>query len=287
LKLSPVVLREILEDIAEEVSRRLRTELVEKKQIVMESDAGGDKARAFDVEAEKIILSKILDRIGCTLVVSEELGCRSYCSEPDYIAIVDPVDGSFNFTADIPWCAVSIAVAYYKRDATMKDIVASVVRSVHTDTTYSYSNEEGCLVNGSSAKPLAPEEVIVGYFEHPRALRVLEKFWELYGKRTRVRSLGSAAMELTHLAAIGRALGFVDACSKLRNVDIAAAYSFSRACGCLMTDLRGRDLGVVPITRLVYKIPVVASRIKEIHELLLKACQETNLSDAPTYVTRP
>jgi len=279
--------REVLENVAADAVEALRTRLRRLTGVVKERDAGGDRARGFDIEAEKIIIADLERSLGCIYVVSEELGVMQTCSEPTYIAVVDPVDGSFNYSIGIPWSAVSIALAPFKRGATLRDIYAAVVSPIFMDSTYSFSVDEGSLVNGRRMKPGSPEDVVVGYFEHPVALRVLEAFWKVYGSRTRVRSLGSAALENAYLVATGGALGFMDVRSKLRNVDIAASYAIVKGVGGIITDLGGRGLEKVPIDRLVYGIPILSTLLPRIHQAMVRACREVGVDSTPTYRETP
>ncbi|MCD6428777.1 MAG: hypothetical protein J7L12_04090 [Desulfurococcales archaeon] len=237
--------------------------------------AFGDITKAFDREAEEIILGKLRDYFSDELVViSEERGIVKFSEKASWIAIVDPVDGSTNYDAGIPWVAVSIGLAPAKEGTPTKvsDIVAAVIAEVFRDRVYEYHVDYGALLNGSPAKRRSePKNVLLGYFEVPEAYEPVPKYWKLRGSRAALRSLGSAALDIVYVG-LGMAEGFIDARAKLRNVDVAAALRIATALGARGLANQGIDVGEIRIDDLVKVELLVVGYNEDYLKMLGKAC---------------
>jgi len=186
----------------------------------------GDVTKAFDKEAEEAVIRSLREDLKNLLIVSEEVGVMRLgdSPRPEWVVIIDPVDGSTNFDAGIPWTAVSIAAARWRGNGVrVRDVEAAVVAEVFRDVIYEFSVDGGVKVNGEPARRRSPPaKVLLGYFEVPEAYSVVPEYWRIRGGRAALRSLGSAALDIISVG-LGRAEAFVDARAKLRNVDVAAS----------------------------------------------------------------
>ena len=199
----------------------------------------GDVTKAFDREAENIIIEVLEEEFGNDiLVVSEEVGVYKPVERPRYLFIIDPVDGSTNYDAGIPWVSVSIGGTELKGGVVrIKDLEAAVVYDVFNKKAYSYSSDGGVKINGFKAhRRDPPANVLLGYFEVPEAYEALVNYLRLRGGRIALRSLGSASLDIIQVG-LGVAEAFIDARAKLRNVDVAASLKIAtalgaRACAC-------------------------------------------------------
>ena len=189
----------------------------------------GDVTRAFDIEVEKLIIDLIKEFLPKSLIITEEEGELYLDPNPEYIIVLDPVDGSNNYASRIPWCAVNIAIAY-KSAESLNDIVASTIASIFTDDVYSFSIEEGVLHNEKPIqKSEKPNEIIIVYADTLEEYAIAHRYRETFGN-IKIRSLGSISMDLT-LIIKNSIEAVIDLRHKLRNVDIAAAYPMIRASG--------------------------------------------------------
>jgi len=191
----------------------------------------GDVSKEFDVMAENIAVTNLrASGLGDFILVSEESGVTTYGSNPRWIIVLDPLDGSYNYEAGIPWSSVSIALAPYKADARVADIEVALVAEVCRDVVYSYVRGVGCFENNSPCRRLSkPPRIVLGYFEDLHTYEVIPAYWSVRGK-TKVRSLGSAALDLVYVG-LSRVEGFIDIRARLRNVDVAAAIAIAESCG--------------------------------------------------------
>lgn len=204
----------------------LRSVFVSKEVVGL--GEGGDVSREFDKVTERIILNTLRDYLGDVRMISEEVGVVGYGS---WLAVVDPVDGSVNFEAGIPIASVSIGLAKNYENVRVRDIVAAVVAEVFRDAIYYFDRDGGFKVIGVSTRRRSPPaDVVLGYFESLESYMPFLELTRLLGRRPKLRSLGSAALDIVYVA-LGSALGFVDTRAKLRNVDVAAALSIANSLG--------------------------------------------------------
>lgn len=229
----------------------LRSSYVSKKPVGR--SYSGDESKEFDLISERIILRTLKEYLNDVILVSEESGVSG---EGSWIAIVDPVDGSVNFEAGIPITAVSIGIARNSREAAVHDIEAAVVAEVFRDVIYYFDKQNGFRTIGLDAKRKPqPSKILLGYVDDTKSFEPLANIMRSYGSDIRLRSLGSAALDIIYVA-LGAALGFVDARAKLRNVDIAASIAIANHLGSSAYLCDGTDLTFLKIDK-VYRLECV------------------------------
>ncbi|HIQ03467.1 MAG TPA: inositol monophosphatase [Desulfurococcales archaeon] len=230
--------------------RRVRGES-EKLSLIRESS----ETFRVDLEVEKLILDELSSAGLNALVVSEERGILSIGGEkPDYIILIDPLDGSLNYVTGIPYSSVSIAVADYNPKARLNDLRVGVIGSVFTGDMYIGVRGVGAYVNGIRMvrEKRVGGVLIVGYL-NDGAYNVMLEFEKSIGL-FKFRSLGCASLELM-LVAKGKASLFVDLRSKLRVIDIGAAYVILRELGCIVRDGLGNEIN--PSITVCSRIPSI------------------------------
>lgn len=216
--------RKLLLRIAGEAAGLLRDNACRAEYV---AKVGGEAIRA-DVESEAYIIDALKAEGFRGVVVSEEAG-KVVLGDEEYVVLVDPLDGSSNYSTCISWASVSLALV--RRGATLRNgLLAGVVQPVFYGSPISYARGFGCFLGGTHiGRPENPSRIMYVYMESRDALEAVAKAFQELG-RPKVRSLGSAALEMAY-AAIGRGLVFIDIRSRLRNVDIAAAYGITLECG--------------------------------------------------------
>lgn len=205
---------------------------------VVGANITGDIIRRIDVILEDFIIKNIFEKGYKALIISEERGVVKTYEDSNIIFIIDPLDGSSNYVADTPYASISIAVA----DKEKNQIITGVVSEVFRDKVYSFIYGEAAYVNNEkiSLKKRSLENIILSYVDDLDALKLLYEIWERLDK-PKIRSLGSAALDIVKTA-LGHFRLFIDVRGRLRNIDIAAAYGFSKTLGVYVSDHLGRDL---------------------------------------------
>ncbi len=187
---------------------------------------GGDDTTAIDAAAEEVVLAR-LARVGEGFtVVSEELGEAAYGSGGPWRVLVDPIDGSLNAKRDIPFFALSVAVA---DGPAMDDVAFGFVFDFGTGEEWTAWRGGGAFLNGRRLGGVRPKaEIEILSFEATTTAEVAERAAAVAGIAYRLRIMGSLALSLCHLAA-GRVDG-VCSLKPARSVDIAAAQLLVREC---------------------------------------------------------
>jgi myo-inositol-1(or 4)-monophosphatase len=160
-----------------------------------------DPVTECDRESERLIVEWIFQRHPDSTIIGEEDGRQGAGAVHWY---VDPIDGTNNFVAGIPFFCVSIAAALGDR------LLAGVVYDPSRQEVFAASTA-GATLNGrpirSSGSALDTGATLLT--EYPRSGRRataddLRRFGELLGSFRAVRRLGSTALHLAYVAC-GRA----------------------------------------------------------------------------------
>lgn len=198
---------------------------------------GRDVTKKIDAVAEDFVLQE-LSSLNAT-VITEERGVIP-SNKPELIAVVDPLDGSFNALHSIPFYALSIALAPYNQNPCLNHITYGFVGNLATGDYFYAEAGKGSYFNGKKIKikdlPLNRSTLVL-YTEAEK----IKELSRLLSSVKRIRSLGCASLEMCFLAK-GDFQLFIDSREYLRNVDVAAGILIAREAGATITDLKGREL---------------------------------------------
>ena len=162
-----------------------------------------DLVTGADRESEKRIVDILTERFPDFNIVAEEGGSTDKGSE--YTWVIDPLDGTTNFSIRNPFFCSAIALAR------KGSVIMSAVNAPFLKELYFAERGRGATLNGErvsvSTKPL--EKSIITYCSLPRqrAAEAEESPLELRKKAVDVRRMGSGELELCYVAA-GRIEGF-------------------------------------------------------------------------------
>ncbi len=234
----------------------------------------GEETFKADLISEEYIMDA-LKREGINgRFVSEERGV--IVDKGDYTILIDPLDGSRNYANCIPWSSVSIAIADSK-GRSLADVIAGVVTPVFYGDPVSFSSN-GCYMGATRiSPPQESEKFIYVYVEHPEAAVLLAEIIGILGRGFKVRSLGSAALEITYVS-IGRGKAFIDLRPKLRNIDVAAAIGLARTCGGKTTG-PGGAIREIPIDKIV-RLDTLAVFSRDVPDEIISKISKGPLSSA-------
>lgn len=201
-----------------------------EREPVIRRGEGGDDTTAVDEAAEAAVVAR-LERLAeggeSFLLVSEELGTRSFGTGSRQVVVVDPIDGSVNAKRGIPFFSFSLAVA---EGPTMADVVFGYVFDFGSGEEWVATRGGGATLDGVQLGAVGPKSSIeILSFEATTTKVIAERAARVVGLAGRLRVMGSLALSLCHLAA-----GRVDAVCSLkpaRSVDIAAAQLLVREGG--------------------------------------------------------
>ncbi|MBL8146866.1 MAG: inositol monophosphatase [Anaerolineae bacterium] len=200
------------------------------------------KAGPFDVvtEADKASEAVILPALRALLpeaaLLSEESGASG--DEGGLRWVVDPIDGTANFAAGMPYYSISIALA----DVAGQPVIG-VVHNPAYGELFSAALGGGAALNGEpihvSATPALAQSILLGGFSiYPELAKPQLRQWMALMQRTRgLRRMGSAALDLASVAA-GRADGYWE--SSLSPWDVLAGLLLVQEAGGRISDFAAR-----------------------------------------------
>ncbi len=177
----------------------------------------------IDRVAEEIVLTAFREAKACRSLLSEEAGMVDIGGDQG-VAYLDPVDGTFNAVAGIPFYALSIGYSDGEQ------MVAGFVKNLANGETFTAIRGEGAFLNG---KPIQVSTQIM--LDHSAMSVYAKKFdmsrmMQLGHKIRRWRLFGASALELCYVAC-GRLDGFVDLRNTLRVTDAAAGILICQEAG--------------------------------------------------------
>ncbi len=203
-----------------------------------------------DREAEKTIINLLRKNFPSHSILSEESGGKI---GKEYAWVIDPLDGTRNYTIGIPFFCVSIALCYKENP------VLAVILNPITKELYFAERGKGSFLNGSRIKvrkfrPLKESIILLNLGK-----KGFIKLDKLDKACHRLRVFGAAALELCCIAA-AKGDGLIAMGNK--PWDYAAGVLIIKEAGGKVTDLKGRDWDI--------NTKSVIAGNKEIHEQLLK-----------------
>lgn len=192
------------------------------------------ETKRLDQVAEDVVVELLREHRLCRTLISEECGRVEIGGETGTI-FLDPIDGTYNALAGIPFYALSIAYAE------KGEVIRGFVRDLANRETFTAERGLGACLNG---RPIETSST-----------RLLEaSAMSIYGRKfdpanvmdlgrtiRRWRLLGASALELCYVGA-GRLDGFIDLRGTLRVTDAAAGILVCTEAGGVVTDRDGEDL---------------------------------------------
>ena len=155
-----------LEKAVEAAKNSILDNLDKSAELTGDVNPYGDKTLLLDIKAEDEIIEVLHSSDIAFDILSEEKGLLKTARKPDYLALVDPIDGSANLKRGIPLVSVGIAIVPYSDSMTSDDAEISIIDSVFTDETYIAIKGKGVTRNGKRVKvaePITLENAIISY----------------------------------------------------------------------------------------------------------------------------
>jgi myo-inositol-1(or 4)-monophosphatase len=198
-----------------------------EREPVLRLGEGGDDTTAIDQAAEDAVVERLSALNRDFVLVSEELGTRSFGTGGPLTVVVDPIDGSVNAKRGIPFFSFSFAVA---EGGSMGDVAFGYVYDFGSGEEWTAERGGGAYLDGVRLGAQRPKDTIeILSFEGTTTPAIADRAAHAVGVAGRLRVMGSLALSLCHLAA-GRVDGVVSL-KPARSVDIAAAQLLVRECG--------------------------------------------------------
>ncbi|MBQ9076654.1 MAG: inositol monophosphatase [Muribaculaceae bacterium] len=215
-----------------------------------------DIVTAADKASERLLIGRILDAYPSHSILTEESGDIRHGNE--YRWVIDPLDGTTNFSAGLPGFAVSIGIEHHG------ETIAGVVFAPYINELFHAVKGQGAFLNGSpvrhSAKTDIAGAVISTGYPVDKASGAeasnLDNIARVMPLVRGLRSLGAASLDLCYIAA-----GFLDGYweTNLHLWDVSAAMLILKEAGAECSRFRSdRNISIVAGT------PVIHDRLRQL-----------------------
>jgi len=173
-----------------------------------------------DLMSEEIIIRIIKENFPAHQILSEEHGKAGINS--DYLWVIDPIDGTTNFSMHNPLWAVSVALAYER------EIILGIVYAPLLDELYLAEKDKGASLNNQIiAVSDIKDGKVLNTFCHGSTEKDMKRAIKYYAYQKihgfDCRQLGSASLELAYVAS-----------GRIESIMIPGANSWDVAAGALL-----------------------------------------------------
>ena len=192
-----------------------------------------------DKKSETYIVDKIKNKYPNHCILSEELG--NIDNNSDYLWVIDPLDGTTNFTHNLPIFSVSIGLVKKNKEA-----ICGVVYNPAADKCFyaektkgSYLNDK--LIKVTSCNTLSESLIVTGfpYLHDNKYNKSFDIFKDFHDKTRGLRRLGAASLDLCFVA-MGRFDGYYE--YSLKPWDICAGSLIAHEAGARVTNWDDSEL---------------------------------------------
>ncbi|NHK31903.1 MAG: hypothetical protein FK730_11165 [Asgard group archaeon] len=171
-------------------------------------NATGHKSRVIDLVIEDAIIDFFHEKDFSCEIEAEERGRTIINETPKYLVVLDPLDGTTNFSKGIPLTCYGIAIAKLKEGSTnacFEDILTASVRSFHTNELFMSNLNKGCYLNGKPIKPSPVKQIdrALVAFDLDRSWNnkeTLNKILKIFRKCRGTRRFGANLLDMCYVA---------------------------------------------------------------------------------------
>lgn len=225
-------------DIVKEGGKILTDAQVESEQIT-DKEGAGNIVTIYDKKTQEYLQKCLQEALPEAIFVGEEEENHKKVAEKGYTFIVDPIDGTYNFSRDYGQSAISVGL--------LKDgePYIGVCYDPYRDEMFTAEKGKGAYLNGKpihvSGRKLKEAVIMAGSAPYYRELReeTIRVFGKLYIVANDFRRSGSAVLDICNVAC-GRFDAFFEV--RLQPWDYAGAQIIVTEAGGTATDLKGDKL---------------------------------------------
>lgn len=225
--------------------------------------AAGDKTYPIDKKSEDIAVSE-LEACGEPLtIISEELGIHDIKGGGDRV-LIDPIDGSKNAVAGIPFYCISIAVA---SGNTIGDIYMSYILNLASGDEFWAEKGSGAFLNTKRMRTQEDRNLFLVAYEAGTPKRDIAQIMPLLSQAFKTRCFGSTALDLAYLA--NGSISIFANPQLSRSFDFGGGWLMVKEAGGIFTDLSDNSIEQKEIS-LKKSTSLLASGNEKLHKEALK-----------------
>jgi myo-inositol-1(or 4)-monophosphatase len=226
-----------------------------------------DVVTKADIKSEKIIVDAIKKYFPQDGIISEE--SKDYKTKSEYVWIIDPLDGTWNFSKEIPIFGVLIAVA--KKD----DVIIGGAYFPYFKEFYFAEKSQGAYRNNKKITCSDKKDIThlrstgyvqpEGYMETKAIHRkqMMNLINEIKNIDLWCTEFGCGAYDMT-LVASGRSHCFISPAAGGNVWDIAAPSIIMSEAGCLVTNFKNKLWQTKDKSDIISANPIIHSKLMQI-----------------------
>jgi myo-inositol-1(or 4)-monophosphatase len=232
-------------------------------------NAKGDAVKWFDVAADRVVCAYLEKSFPVAVqLLSEEGEPREFgAGQPEFTLVLDPVDGSENFSRGLPPSGVAIAVIPNQAPLSIETVQFALVGNLYSGEIWSAERGKGAFLAGRAIHTSAITDLSEALLScdlnqallHPKAGAILAQ-----GRG--VRACGAATLDLARVAN-GIFEAHLDLRHRLTPENFLASSLLIREAGGLITAPDGSTLA--PLQDLTDRYSLIASANPRLHEVLV------------------
>jgi myo-inositol-1(or 4)-monophosphatase len=230
----------VAKQAAKKAGDYLWKEFLKEEKIKYRQKSKYEIVTKYDMEAEKIILKLIKDNFPDHQFLSEEKGLGKNIKS-DYLWIIDPLDGTTNFSIKNSLFGVSVALAY------KGEVILGAIYIPFLGELFWAQKSKGAFLNNKKihvSRDIKTEKLFLTYCHNHRphhAKRAVKIYQYFKMKNYEIRQLGSAVVEFSWVAS-GRT--DVIMIPGANSWDVAAGAILVKEAGGKTTDFKGEEWGI-------------------------------------------
>jgi len=226
-------MKELIESLARKAGDTLMKHFRQDWVLLKERRPAKEAATIYDKEVDRLIVEKIKRRYPHHSLLSEEGGFLE--GDPDWLWIVDSLDGTGDFANFNPFFSVCLALMH------RSELLLGVIYAPAIDEFYFAEKGQGAYLNGVKIQVSDVADLSQSYIfyceggERNRG-RTGELLHKVYPRVTDIRKLGSAGLETAWVAA-GKGEAYFT--TRIEPWDVAPGVLLVQEAGGKVSDFQG------------------------------------------------
>jgi len=228
-------MKELIESLVRKAGDTLMEHFRQDWALLKERSTAKEAATKYDKEVDRLIVEEIKRRYPHHSLLTEESGFLQ--DDPDWLWIVDSLDGTGDFANFNPFFSVCIALMH------KNELVLGAICAPAIDEFYFAEKGKGAYLNGvkiqvSDVSDLSQSYIFYCEGGEKNRGRTGELLYKVYPRVTDIRKLGSAGLETAWVAA-GKGEAYFS--TRIEPWDVAPGVLLVQEAGGKVSDFQGNS----------------------------------------------
>lgn len=220
-----------------------------------------------DINTQSILIEHIKEQLpSCHFIAEESDENFKFDSEYEWVAIIDPIDGTHNYLKQIPYCCISIAFAQKNNRTDSHETKLAMIYDFDRDLLYHAERGKGAFCNNRRIRVNQQKQIDFAQVEISHKMYSQQQALQdaLIHHHASVRSYGAYALSMAHIAA-----GKIDALflgKKAKIWDVAAGSLLIQEAGGITLNLENNEKFDIQNPALTLAAnPTLASKLRQFY----------------------